>query len=347
MPSLPNYNLNTKINKSPHVVILGAGASKAAFLNGDANGRLVPLMKELIDALELRPLLKKEGLLSLADDFELMYDTLLTTRPDLAQKIQKLVKDYFSCLKIPEEATIYDYLVLSLRKKDIIATFNWDPFLSQAYTRNSTVVHLPQIVFLHGNVEIAICPEHHIMNFPGNHCSKCDKLLTPTNLVYPVLHKDYFDPFIKSQWEKLEIYLNHAYLLTIFGYSAPITDIEARELMLKAWAKNTTYELAEIEIINDKSKKDVLEKWRDFICREHYTINKTIFQSYLFNHPRRSCDAFAMATMQNDPWKRNPFPPNLSLHELQNWARVLWYEENEGKFSGKTTEELLESNNLF
>jgi hypothetical protein len=39
-------------------------------------------------------------------------------------------------LKLPEEATIYDYLVLSLRSPDIIATFNWDPFLYQAFERN-------------------------------------------------------------------------------------------------------------------------------------------------------------------------------------------------------------------
>ena len=35
----------------PHVVILGAGASKAAFRHGDANGRSVPLMNELPEIL--------------------------------------------------------------------------------------------------------------------------------------------------------------------------------------------------------------------------------------------------------------------------------------------------------
>ncbi|MHA1748548.1 MAG: hypothetical protein ACTSXN_02865 [Promethearchaeota archaeon] len=35
-----------------------------------------------------------------------------------------------------ESPTIYDYLILSLRKKDVIATFNWDPLLVQAAWKN-------------------------------------------------------------------------------------------------------------------------------------------------------------------------------------------------------------------
>ena len=33
--------------RQPHVVLLGAGASKAAMPNGDKNGRAIPLMDEL------------------------------------------------------------------------------------------------------------------------------------------------------------------------------------------------------------------------------------------------------------------------------------------------------------
>lgn len=44
---------------SPHVVVLGSGASRAAFLNGDAEGRKVPLMNELIDCLELGSIFNK------------------------------------------------------------------------------------------------------------------------------------------------------------------------------------------------------------------------------------------------------------------------------------------------
>ncbi len=32
----------------PHVVLLGAGASRAAFLNGDRNGKILPLMADFV-----------------------------------------------------------------------------------------------------------------------------------------------------------------------------------------------------------------------------------------------------------------------------------------------------------
>jgi hypothetical protein len=32
-------------------------------------------------------------------------------------------------LELPDHPTVYDHLLLSLRKKDAIFTFNWDPFL--------------------------------------------------------------------------------------------------------------------------------------------------------------------------------------------------------------------------
>ena len=45
----------------PHVVILGAGASLAAFPNGDANGIRLPLMLDFIE--KIKPLFLKEILL--------------------------------------------------------------------------------------------------------------------------------------------------------------------------------------------------------------------------------------------------------------------------------------------
>src|SRR5947199_10791733 len=53
MPQLPAFNPLTNVNESPHVVILGAGASRAAFPNGDANGSRLPLMVDLVGCLGL------------------------------------------------------------------------------------------------------------------------------------------------------------------------------------------------------------------------------------------------------------------------------------------------------
>jgi hypothetical protein len=35
-------------------------------------------------------------------------------------------------MEIPDHVTLYDELLLTLRSKDLIATFNWDPLLLQA-----------------------------------------------------------------------------------------------------------------------------------------------------------------------------------------------------------------------
>ena len=58
----------------PHVVILGAGASRAALANGDANGRILPLMANLLQVIpSIRGLLLEAGLEIDDSDFESTY----------------------------------------------------------------------------------------------------------------------------------------------------------------------------------------------------------------------------------------------------------------------------------
>lgn len=338
MPTLPALDIKTNINLSPHIVILGAGASKAAFPKGDATGKTVPIMCELIDCLNLGPMLKKHNFCCEDADFESLYDDLVSSKkyPELVHEIEDRVQEYFSQLCPPDTATIYDFLVLSLREKDLIASFNWDPFLAFAWQRNSRAVKLPKMVHLHGNVELAACMECRVKDFKGNVCQKCGKSLKPTPLLYPVKQKNYTaHSFIEAEWNELRLFLKHTYFLTIFGYAAPKTDVEARALLLDAWKENPTFELAQIEIIDIKPKTELTATWKEFFCRDHYGIFKSIWNSYLFHYPRRSCEAFAMATLQNMPWKDNPFPKTTSLFKLQEWARLLWFEETKGKLSGE------------
>lgn len=337
MSRLPLLDVKKNINNSPHVVILGAGASLAAVPKGDANGRKLPLLKNLIDIVGLRSLLDSHGLNIEGGDFEILYDELVTSGayPQLVNQLEMRVFDYFSNLRLPTCATIYDYLVLSLRKKDMIASFNWDPFLVQAYLRNKHVAELPHLVFLHGNVAIDLCREHKRSGFYGQQCGICGKKLEPSRLLYPVKHKDYnSDGYIKDEWDRLRWFLNQAYFVTIFGYSAPVTDVEARTLMLKAWKNNPTLSLAEVEIVDVKPRKQLEETWREFFYSHHYGISSNIFRSYLFMHPRRSCEAFAMASLQNEPWVDNKFPRRKKLANLHEWIRPLIVEEQREVLSG-------------
>jgi len=332
------------VNHAPHVVLLGAGASIAAYLHWGKEGKLLPSMQDLIEALSLIEPIEEAGYIVEGLNFEAFYDDLVSKgkNNDLRVLIEEKVYTYFSSLRLPDKPTIYDYLILSLREKDIIATFNWDPFLLQAYMRNEVVTkdRRPRISFLHGNVLVGVCESDGVAGVNGRVCSRCAKPLSPSKLLYPVKHKDYNkDKFIKSEWDVLRWHINHAYFLTVFGYSAPVTDVEARSLMLEVWKDNKTLELAEVEVIDTKDKKSVEENWKDFFFSHHYMVTDSIFKSYLFTHPRRSCDAFSSATLMCEPWHDNPFPHFKTLEELQEWVKPLIeeeieYEESKTKFTG-------------
>lgn len=140
-------------NTKPHVVILGAGASLAAFPNGDKNGRKVSGMDGFFENLGFDLNLDSHSSRNLEDIY-------INADEELKDEIEYIIEEYFRRLKIPKTPTIYDQIVLGLRPKDLIASFNWDPFLVQAFVRNKTQFNLPQIVFLHGNVAIFYCSNH-------------------------------------------------------------------------------------------------------------------------------------------------------------------------------------------
>lgn len=339
--SFPRLDIKHNCNCSPHVLILGAGASFAAFPEGDRNGLKLPLMNNLIEVLGLERLMSKHGLKYDGENFEAIYDALVQSGKydGLVSKIDQSVEHYFQQMELPEEATIYDYLVLSLRSKDIIATFNWDPFLAKAFQRNMNVIgyeQMPQIAFLHGNVSIGVCNECKSKGWRNNLCDKCHNQFGPSKLLYPVSRKDYSsDPFLASEWKNLQNHIENAYFITVFGYSAPVTDAEAKKLMLDVWSENGTRDLAQIDLIDVKNRNEIKEIWKDFIVRENYAISGDFFDTYLGIHPRRSCDAFAIATLQQAPWKDNHFPKGVSLNELQDWIMPLVEEEKSGRLSGK------------
>src|SRR5665213_1304166 len=273
MPTLPDLNITTRVNSSPHVVILGAGASKAAFPHGDLEGRVVPVMQELIKCLELADPLKAAGFFD-PTNFEAIYDELVTEgcNASLVNEIEERVRKYFGSMALPSESTLYDRLILSMRETDLIATFNWDPFLRLAYARNAHVQRLPRLAFLHGNVAIATCLKDHVRGFRWQKkCQNCGESLQPTRLLYPVKHKDYnTDPFIENEWKTLKSYLGRAYMLTVFGYGAPSTDVEALDLMSNVWKNNPRFELGQVNIVDIRPQSQLEKTWEPFFCRNHY-----------------------------------------------------------------------------
>jgi hypothetical protein len=317
-----------------HVVILGAGASIAAYYAWGGTGPKLPSMQDLLEVLDLRKEIERCGYDTEGLNFEAFFSALASRGENevLRRLIENRVYEYFASLRLPIQPTIYDHLVLSLRNKDVIATFNWDPFLIQAYVRCGESVgvnNLPKLVFLHGNVAVGVCHEHAFAGRIGGCCRYCRLPLAKSKLLYPVGQKDYTsDPFIKKEWDTLRSYLRDGYYLTVFGYSAPVTDLEARELMLMEWAKeNKRRELAEVDIVDIKNEQEIEANWSDFFFSHHYSTTRSISDSYLFRFPRRSCDAFFSASMCVDPWWENPFPQFETLEDLFTWVRPLIEEE--------------------
>ena len=110
----------------PQVVILGAGASRAAFSGGDREGRLLPVMDDLVEIVGLDGVLASNGIAGRTDNFEDIYSSLVESKTDqqVLDEIELKIWDYFSQLELPYQATLYDFLILALRKKDLIASFN-------------------------------------------------------------------------------------------------------------------------------------------------------------------------------------------------------------------------------
>lgn len=344
--------INTVYGGGGHVVILGAGASVAATLrNPLADGKKLPLMNNFIEVVGLTDIIDKLPNKFKSDNFELLYSNLFLDDPNSQQikEIEKRVRDYFKTLELPDGPTIYDYLVLSLRSRDLIATFNWDPFLYQAWTRNYHNGDRPYIAFLHGNVAIGYSKADKKSGPAGMYSKATKNYMEPTKLLFPVTQKNYNDDeYIKSQWDMLEDFLSdkNVKLVTVFGYGAPDTDVEAMELMDKAWGGGNIRNMEQFEIIDVRSEKEVVKQWEKFIESHHYDYATDYFESSLAANPRRTSESYFQhiepMTIEEAFSASNPIPSDFkSLQELRDWFKPLiaaeekWEEEKQQKKKGR------------
>ena len=310
----------------PHVVILGSGASAAAFPGGDANGKPVPTMATLVATLELSSILQSAGFAGASENFEVLYSRLCSdTRTEaLRQTLEEKVYEYFAGLALPQEPTQYDLLLLSLRPKDVVATFNWDPFLFDAYERNLGRAPLPQFVHLHGNVRIGYCPSHPHQGRNSEPCPDCGKTFQASRLLFPIEKKNYSsDPLIVGEWKFLKDSLREAFTLTIFGYGAPSSDTDAVTLMRDAWKSASKREIHQIEVIDKKSRSEIWATWREFFVTQHCTVVETLQQSFIGRWPRRTCEGLIEPIGYGRPMESAPTPDISSFESVAGWLAPL------------------------
>lgn len=326
IPIIPDAELKKIFVGRPHVILLGAGASRAAFPQGDKTGLKLPLMSDFAEILGLGHILKKFGVDYTGRNFEEVYSDLYeqVEHKEARDEIEDHIRNYFARMELPDPPTLYDHLVLSLREKDVIATFNWDPFLFQACARNYKFARPPRLIFLHGNVAIGYCATDRIKGPAGYCCSKCGRPFIASTLLYPIKQKDYAsDQFIDSEWQGLRGALKTAYVFTIFGYRAPQSDAEAIRLLKEGWGSPEQRALEQIEIIDIRPEGELAETWEPFIHTHHYETTQSFYDSRSGCHPRRSCDAVWRQMMEIEFLDDNPIPRSLPFNDQLSWYQQL------------------------
>lgn len=314
-----------------HLVILGAGASIASCLrNPELHGKKLPSMNGLSDVIDMSDVLSQVPQNLLCCNFEELYGNIYEwdNSSPLLKEINQRIYTYFRELELPLEPTIYDYLIMSLREKDVIATFNWDPFLYQAWWRNYLHGSTPQLIFLHGNVAVGYNEEIKGIGRAGTIGSIYRKYYTPTQLMFPIKHKNYKENnFIIGEWNKLNHCLTAAQKVTIFGYSAPKSDVEAISAMQEAWGSPLKRNMEQFEFIDVRSEWDVIDSWSSFIHSHHYDFYTDFFHSSLGQYPRRTFEAHMLQTMPITPEEAFVEPLPIPHNEINSFDEMwAWYE---------------------
>ncbi len=334
--------IKTVFGGGGHVVILGAGTSIASTMrNPEPGGKILPSMNNFIEVVGLQDIVESLPNKLKAKNFEELYSRMYDDNPESKEikEIEKRVYNYFSDMQLPPEATIYDYLLLSLRPRDLIATFNWDPFLIQAYLRNRMIAEMPELSFLHGNVAVGFNNDMNSIGPPNGKSSKTGLTFYPTKLLYPIKQKSYNQSkFLQKEWGRVKNWLNgkSTKLVTIFGFGAPETDVEAVKLLDEAWGGHDKRNMEQFEIINTNPEKQERKKWDSFIHTHHYDYSSDYFDSLLAQDPRRTSESYFQHYLPSSPSEAfsesNPVPNNIhSLKELWEWHRPLIEAEKKWK----------------
>ena len=254
---------------------------------------------------------------------DIFSDLHASNEAEKLKQIQDVVENYFEGIEIPEHPTIYDHLVLSLRDEDLIATFNWDPLLLQAYLRNRKAgLSMPKLAFLHGNALVGYCLKDKVCGLASDRCRRCGDLFARATLLYPIKEKNYSaDLFIANEWKRLEWGFAHAFMITIFGYSCPNSDQEAIVHMHEAWGDKNERNMEQTALIinPNRSEDEARQNWDGFIHTHHYEIHKDFYESWIANHPRRTGEAWWNQYFEAKFITNNPIPRHRNFNELWKW----------------------------
>ena len=112
-------------------------------------------------------------------------------------------------------------------------------------------------------------------------------------------------------------------MVTIFGYSAPVSDKSAVGLLKAAWGRNTERDMEQIEIIDIKKEDDLKKSWDPFIHTHHYEVHSDFYSSWIAKHPRRTGEAYSNQYCRAKFISDNRIPSDLDFPGIWDWYRPL------------------------
>lgn len=98
-------------------------------------------------------------------------------------------------------------------------------------------------------------------------------------------------------------------------------DVEAVDLLKSGWGNAEERMLEETEIIDIRSEDELTQVWKPFIHSHHYSIHKSLYDSSIARHPRRSCEAIWQRVAMAQFVEGDGFPQNMDFNQLRNWLR--------------------------
>lgn len=119
--------------------------------------------------------------------------------------------------------------------------------------------------------------------------------------------------------------MSNAAGITVYGYSAPVTDVEAVELMKSAYSVSQTKDIAPFTIINlSENEQEQRKKWFDFYTDRMIMYCNKLEESILWKYPRVSLETIFDSILQQSPRKDGkPFKKFSSLEELQGFVQTI------------------------
>lgn len=117
--------------------------------------------------------------------------------------------------------------------------------------------------------------------------------------------------------------------LTVFGYSAPVSDAGAVTLLRDSWFARSDRQFEHMQVIDRPlmPANALHERWTSFLPTGHLRTLTSFDASWLSMWPRRSNQALLHSMSEGLPCETFPLPQTSDLQELQGYVSTIAAQE--------------------